>query len=160
MKVWKWLDKHFEEIFTFALLVAIALVMFLQVVMRYVFKSSLTWPEEFCRYCFIWLCYMGVSWCVRNNENLRIDILETFFPKLQKPFALLTNVAFIVFFGLMIKPGIQVMQTSIKSGQVSGALRIPIQFLYVSMFISCFLVIIRAAQKIYLILTGKDGKTF
>ena len=160
MKVLRWLDKHFEEIFTFAILFGICMVMFLQVVMRYCFQRSLNWPEEFCRYSFIWLCYMGISWCIRNNENLRIDILETFVPSLKKPLALLANISFIVFFVLMLQPGWEVIQSSIKSTQHSAALQIPIQYLYISMLIGAVLSIIRSIQKIYLIVTNQDNKTF
>lgn len=50
MKVIKWLDKHFEEFFLVLILVSIVLVMLYQIIRRYIFNSSLTWSEEFCRY--------------------------------------------------------------------------------------------------------------
>ena len=47
----EWLDKHFEETLLGIFLILITVIIFLQVVMRYVFSRALSWPEEFTRYC-------------------------------------------------------------------------------------------------------------
>ena len=49
----KWLDEDLEETLLMILLVAISVVMMAQVVMRYFFRQSMSWPEEFCRFCFV-----------------------------------------------------------------------------------------------------------
>ncbi len=55
MKVIKWLDEHFEETFLVIFLVLISCITMLQIIAR-TFFSALSWPEEFCRYCWIWAC--------------------------------------------------------------------------------------------------------
>ena len=39
---------------------------FVQVVMRYVFHSSLTWSEEMARYLFVWLVYFSVAYTAKK----------------------------------------------------------------------------------------------
>ena len=48
------LNQHLEEYLIALFLIAITFVMLLQIVMRYVFQHSLSWPEEFSRYCFVY----------------------------------------------------------------------------------------------------------
>ena len=59
MKVVKWLDEHMEEFLLVILLVVIACVSLLQVIIRKIpWIPSLTWAEEFCRFCWIWsVCF-------------------------------------------------------------------------------------------------------
>ena len=59
MKVLRWLDKHFEECIMFANLWIIVCLSTIQIIMRYLFKNSLSWPEEMNRYLFIWFAYVG-----------------------------------------------------------------------------------------------------
>lgn len=160
MKLLKWLDKHLEEILTFPLLVLMTCVMFLQVIMRYVFNDSQTWTEEFCRFAFIWMCFIGMSWCIRNGDMLRIDILETFIPKLGMPLAYLANIATLIFCIFLVKPGIDCFSAAIESNQLSAAMHIPMQFIYCSFVISVFLSIFRVIQKLFLMVTGRDNKTY
>lgn len=60
-KLIHWLDEYLEISLCVALMSVMTVVIFVQVVMRYVFHNSLTWSEEFARYCFIWLIYLGIS---------------------------------------------------------------------------------------------------
>lgn len=52
MKIIKWLDLHFEEFFMVVFLVLITVVSLMQVIVRNIeVIPSLTWAEEFCRFC-------------------------------------------------------------------------------------------------------------
>ena len=52
------LNQHLEEYLIALFLIAITFVMLLQIVMRYVFQHSLSWPEEFSRYCFVYITFL------------------------------------------------------------------------------------------------------
>ncbi len=54
---------------------AMVLIMFYQVVMRYVFHNSPAWSEELVRYLFIFNVMMAAAIAVRRNSHLQIDIL-------------------------------------------------------------------------------------
>ena len=53
MKVIRWLDRNLEECCMAVLLVLIACIMMAQVIMRYLFKASMPWPEECCRHGYM-----------------------------------------------------------------------------------------------------------
>ena len=52
---------NLEEYLLVVSLVINVLLVFLQVIMRTVFKNSLTWSEELSRYIFIWQIWLGAS---------------------------------------------------------------------------------------------------
>ena len=56
----KYVWEHLEEFFIIPLMFAMSIIIFIQVIMRYVFQNSLTWSEELARYMFVWLVYFAV----------------------------------------------------------------------------------------------------
>jgi C4-dicarboxylate transporter DctQ subunit len=47
----------------------------LQVLLRYVFNTSLIWSLEATTYCFAWLVLIGMSYCVRTRAHIALDLL-------------------------------------------------------------------------------------
>ena len=56
-------------------LVAMVIMVFGNVVLRWVFNSGITVSEEMSRYCFIWLTYIGAMVAMRENGHLGVDTL-------------------------------------------------------------------------------------
>ena len=50
----KKIDEHLEDILLVTLLSLMSLIIFVQVIMRYLMRNSLSWSEELARYLFIW----------------------------------------------------------------------------------------------------------
>jgi TRAP-type C4-dicarboxylate transport system permease small subunit len=71
----KFLDTLFkgvEILIAFFLTVMIILV-FMNVVFRYLFSRGFAWSEEIARLCFIYLVYLGSIGAMRDNQHLIID---------------------------------------------------------------------------------------
>ena len=51
MKLIRWLDKNFELTILAVLLAVMSVLSFANVIMRYCFKSALSWSDEVCCYC-------------------------------------------------------------------------------------------------------------
>ena len=75
------LNQHLEEYLIALFLIAITFVMLLQIVMRYVFQHSLSWPEEFSRYCFVYITFLTFGYCIQHDSMLRLDIIKEVLPK-------------------------------------------------------------------------------
>ena len=60
-KFLKWLDEDFEESILMIFLIVMSVVMMAQVIMRYFFKASMTWPEEFCRFMFVFSGFLSIG---------------------------------------------------------------------------------------------------
>lgn len=158
MKALKWLDENFEEKLMAAALWSIVIVMGLQVIMRYVFNSSLSWSEEVSRYLFVWMVFLGMSYGIKTGTHMRIDILEHFVPKLKKSLGILADGCFLLFAVYMIGPGISVLQSIKASGQTSPAGGVPMNIVYTSLFIGFVLVVFRIVQKYILTFLKKGEK--
>lgn len=59
-RVIAWLDLHLEETILIITGSLIGIVIMMQIIMRYVFRHALPWPEESCRFCYIYFCF--ISW--------------------------------------------------------------------------------------------------
>jgi tripartite ATP-independent transporter DctM subunit len=99
------------------LLVAMTGATLLQVVMRYAFDSPLLWPEEFARWCFVWIVFLGGALVVRYGEHIRIDILREAIPRSARaPLELLTTGLTALALGILTLFGIdQAANTTVLS---------------------------------------------
>ncbi len=156
MKGLKWLNNNLEETLMGISLWAIVLIMGLQVIMRYVFKQSISWSEEMSRYFFIWFTFLGISYAVHNNSHIRLDIIEQFVPALKKPLEYIGDLFFLLFCAYMIKPGITVIYFLKNSNQLSPAMQFPMLFVYAALWIGLLLTIVRLIQKYYLKIKGRQ----
>lgn len=154
-KTLKWLDENFEVFFLAILMGAIAVVMFLQCVMRYAFNSSLSWPEELARYMFIYFVYFGVSYCVRYDTHLSVDVIPSFFPKLEPLYKVIADVSLFLFSLVLAYGGIIKLQQLVERPQLSPAMRIPMEFIYVAVEIGFILTMIRVVQKYVVLIMNK-----
>jgi C4-dicarboxylate transporter DctQ subunit len=64
-----------EETFIAILLGLMTLVTFAAVVARYVFNSGILWALETTVFLFAWMVLIGVSYCVKVNALLGVDII-------------------------------------------------------------------------------------
>ena len=116
-----------EEYVLCASLVLTTLIIFVQVIMRSVFNSSLTWSEELTRYIFIWQIWMGVSIAQKDKAHIKVEILKSFV-KNQKVIAVVDVIATILLIAFnifLVTSGIDLVQQMITRGNVSSAMRMP-----------------------------------
>ena len=146
MKVLKFLDDHFESILIGIALVVISTLMFVQIVLRAV-GSALPWAEEACRYLFIWCGSLGLSYSTKMETHLKLDVLPDLIPVLKKPYEILGDIAMLALSVLLLSPGITVVQTLLKTGQVSAALRLPMGYVYLGLLVGVILTILRLIEK-------------
>ena len=134
-----------EEYVLCASLVFTTLVVFAQVIMRSIFNSSLTWSEELTRYIFIWQIWLGVSIAQRDKAHIKVELFNSFV-KNEKVravvdiFATLILIAFNIF---LVAKGSELVQQMIQRGNVSGAMRLPMYYVYAALPVSSFILTLR-----------------
>lgn len=68
-----------------ACLVAMVVMVFANVVMRYVFNTGLPVSEELARWCFVWLTFLGSILVLRERSHLGVDVVvQALAPKVRK----------------------------------------------------------------------------
>ncbi len=140
---------YFEEYFCMALLAFMTVLIFAQVVLRYVFSNSLSWSEELARYCFIWLSWIGASYCVKIDAHLRVTALLGFFNKKTLPYVnLFMYLCWGAFAVLLAVQGFSLLQMIFERGQHSAAMQVPMWIPIASVPVGSALMTIRIIGKV------------
>ena len=154
MKVLKWLDDHFEEIFLVVFLVLITCVSLAQVIWKKApFLESLTWSDEFCRFMWIWTVFISLPYTIRKGTMLRVSVVLDLMPQVVRKvinlavdivsmlcMGLLAYYSFTVIFGTPTTPGV------LASGELSTAMQWPMWMVYSVMLFGYALGTLRALQ--------------
>ena len=64
-----------EAAFLIAIVAVMTVVVFLQVLYRYVFAQPLQWSEELARYLFVWLSIIGAALALQKKGHFGLDFL-------------------------------------------------------------------------------------
>jgi TRAP-type C4-dicarboxylate transport system permease small subunit len=158
MKVIKWIDRHIEEVFLVFFSVIMVAVIFLQVVMRQL-DNSLPWTEELARYSFIWLVYIGISYGVKKQRHIKVDVMLLLLRNKGKLLLnIVANLLFLVFCLFIIYYGYDISQKLLQWGQKSPANKIPMGIVYLATPIGMGLTSIRLVQNLILQVKALFGK--
>lgn len=123
--------------------VAMVGIIFFQVIMRYVFNNSLSWSEEFGKFLFVWISWIGIGIGHRRKEHIKITMLVDLFPyKLKKATEALTELILIAICGITLNYGIVMMQIQINVPY--AGIKFSTAWGYLSVVLGCGLFIARA----------------
>ena len=118
---------------------AMVLIMFYQVVMRYVFHNSPAWSEELVRYLFIFNVMMAAAIAVRRNSHLQIDILLNILkPHVRRIFTICATTVGLVFLVYLF----------ILSPNTSAGLGLPMSIPYTCVPIGTALMVLTSVEVI------------
>lgn len=98
-KLLRWLDVNFEAFFGMIAFFGMLILITMQILLRNLLGAGTAWGEEICRFCYVWVCYIGLGYATRNNLHIQIDALRKNFPeKLQKILIILTELLMLYVF--------------------------------------------------------------
>lgn len=149
------LDKTINWIVICALAILIVVV-FIQVVSRYVFNSPLTWSGELARYMAIWIIYLSSVIVFRESEHLSVDfIVQMFPPKLKKATEIFKYFVILLFILLMLYVSREILP--IVAIQTSPTLRLPMSVIYSAFPVAMFLMLIEIISKVLIRIQAIKG---
>jgi len=133
-----------EDIALIAMFVAMVLVIFVQVIMRYVFNNSLSWSEEFGKFMFVWLSWFGISIGARRNEHIRITMLLDKLPfKASKSLLIVAELVVIGICGITAYYGATLVASQAMVRY--AGIKISMSWGYLSVVVGCVLMMLRCA---------------
>ena len=99
-------------------------IVFVQVILRYVFLSPLSWIEELARYLLVWISCFGAAYAVKKGEHIAVMFMNKMFKGYMKSaLTILIHALVIMFFMVCFIKGIGL---SIRQWNVvTPALQIP-----------------------------------
>ena len=97
------------EILLVLLTAVMVILVFFQVIFRYVFFLSLSWSEEISTFIFVWIVLLGSAVGIRCRSHLGINTVILHIPKsAARALGLITNLIVIVFFAFILVAGWEV----------------------------------------------------
>lgn len=148
MSAIKWLDEHFEEAIMVVLLALISCVMMAQIIARNVF-NSMTWPEEFSRYCYIWTVFLSLGYTIKKGNMLKVGLVMDLLPqKIRRAIEILANLIILAICVVFFRYSITYTGIIHKTGQISPAMHIPMWIMYLSTVLGFGMASIRTAQEV------------
>lgn len=144
------IDENGERWLLLALYIYIVLVIFIEVVRRFVLNYSSIWGEETVRYAFIYLVWIAAAAAVRDRAHIRIDVLLTFMPVRVRAMMLLVGDLLMAFFAIVVfYYSMKFFMTALEFSSVIEGLRVNRAWVLFSVPFGFALVLFRVGQSIW-----------
>ena len=121
---------------------AIAIILFLRVLIRFTpLTISLSWTDEIVEMLMAWMIFTASTLIMRDKAHFRVDILQSRFNgKAWMDFVnILITIVSLLFIGSLLYYGADLVN---KSVQFTPILKIPVKYLYASIPVNCFLMLL------------------
>ena len=147
MPVIKWLEKNIEITILAVLLAILTTLSFTNVVIRYLFHSSIIWSEAVCRYSLVLSGFFSIPCWIRMRSGIRVDVFVQLFSKrVQHALDIFVHIFLLVFFSYLFINSLAVTKSIGSMGQLMPTLRMPMKYLYVMVAIAFAFSVIRVIQ--------------
>lgn len=135
---------RFEEVLLVAGIALMVVILFIQIILRFVFGSPLSWVEELARVIFIWVSWLGISLGQRHGEHIKVTMVtDRIKGKMQTIVLLLADIISLAILAVFAYQGIILLEKILIMGTVTPALNIPRWVIYASVPFSCFVMSLR-----------------
>jgi TRAP-type C4-dicarboxylate transport system permease small subunit len=147
VKKLRWLVAHFEEVLCALLFAIMGIIMFVNVISRYLLKYSLAFTEELVVSFFVWLTLLGAAIAFRQGGHLGFTfITDRLRPRIQKILNWVSALLATVLFAVLIYFSIYQIKDEILLKITSSGIGLPQWWYSIGMPIWSALVILRILQ--------------
>ncbi len=137
------------------LIAAMTILVFLQVIFRYLLDAPLDWSEEMASFAFVWMALLGASVGLKNDDHPRLDIFFQVFPDgIQKLCSLIINLAILFMLVVLFIFGLKL--TIAMQMQRTAALGYSISYVYAVLPLSAIIMFIHVLVKSVLLVTSLE----
>ena len=142
------------ELLVVVCMVAMVIMVFGNVVLRYAFNSGITISDEMSRYCFIWLTYIGAMVAMREGGHLGVDTLVKHLPVLGKKVCLFLSESLMLFCNVLFFMGTFQMH-ELQVSNVSPVVGISMIWVYGIGYVASVVMGTINLNMLYRLLTGR-----
>lgn len=113
---------------TASAMAVIVLIVFVNVALRYIANTGLTWSEEIAVNLFVWVIFLGAILAGLDGLHIKVDMLTRQLPrKIQKIFLVISSMCVLFALGVLIIGGIDVVKVTNRN--ISAATGIPFSYI-------------------------------
>ncbi len=141
---------RFEEVLMATFLALATLISFTQVVLRYLFSSSITWASEISTFLLIWTAFIGASYGVRKKVHIGVDTFINLLPDSWYRAALIASSFISLAYTISLTwLGFLFVRFMITIGQVSPDLEWPLWAIFIVVPLCNAMMTIRFIQQAF-----------
>jgi len=136
----RWVTGNMAMLSEWVLLV-MTVIVFYDVVMRYIFNSPTIWALEMSEYMLVFLGFIGAAEMQRQKANIKMDYLYVkFSPGMRRYIDVFSSLLMIIFSFLLLRASLKLTLTAYKYGSASNSLLetplcIPYSIVAIGMFL-------------------------
>lgn len=139
-----------------ALLAVIFLAFILQIALRYLFDLPVGWTAEISLVAWLWLILWGAAFVLRDEEEIRIDLLQSLLgPRGRRLLLSLGSIATVLLFALALPATWDYV--SFMKVEKTSYLKIPVNWLYSIYLVFAAAVIVRHLVLIVNAVRGREA---
>jgi TRAP-type transport system small permease protein len=103
------------EVIMVVILSTMVVLVFGNVVARYVFNSAITWAEEVARFLFVWLTFVGASFGLQKGMHLGMDmIVSRLRVRARNIVEIVNGVIILAFLGVWAVGGVHLIEANLS----------------------------------------------
>jgi C4-dicarboxylate transporter DctQ subunit len=148
---------HVEEYVLFLMVLQMGISIFIQVIMRYLFQSAITWLDELVHIEVVFLTFFGASLCVKYGAHISVDALKKSVRRqpYRSVMEVLDHIVLAVYVWMIAYFGMKLISVMTARPHYTPTLRIPKHYLYLVVCVALALIGIRSLLGVYRILPPK-----
>lgn len=142
---------HIEEYSLFLMVLQMGISIFIQVIMRYLFRSAITWLDELVHIEVILLTFFGASLCVKYGTHISVDILRKTIRQegYRRLIEGVNHIVMAIYVLVLLFLGANLISAMTVHTHYTPTLRIPKHTLYLAVCIALALIGIRSLLGFY-----------
>jgi C4-dicarboxylate transporter DctQ subunit len=155
LRVFDW----FCDITSLIILYITVVVIFAQVVCRYVLEVPFPWSEEFARFAFLWLIFLANAMAERNKEHFRVSyFVEQAPPKLRYVFWAVGEILIFTFFLWLLMDSLTFVQMGKR--MISPVMQLRLDWIYWGLPVAIVLGLLNRARHIVTVIGTRPDNPF
>jgi len=155
LKVLDWLC----DISSLIILYVTVVVIFVQVICRYVLQVALPWTEEFARYAFLWLIFLANALAERQKEHFRVSYFVEQAPRrVRYAFWVFGEILIFVFFIWLLMDSLQFVQMGKR--MISTVMQLRLDWVYWGLPVAVILSLLNRSRNIVTVLRERPDNPF
>ncbi|MDW7675966.1 MAG: TRAP transporter small permease [Bacillota bacterium] len=129
------------------ILASMVLVVFAQVIFRFVLSKPLPWSEEISRYMMVWITFLGAALAIEKKAHALVEFFVDLLPeKLRVIVKVIAIILSCVFYGIIAFYGWNFLSSSLT--QFSAVLQLPMAYVYIVIPLSGILLILNSLAEL------------
>jgi TRAP-type transport system small permease protein len=129
------------EVLTQLFLATMVVVVFTQVIFRFILQQPLSWSEEVARYVFVGIIWMGAAVLVKHDGHPGMDLLTRTLPSFwRRAIRIAVNVLVAATLGTVVITGFKLMYDNMS--QPSPAMELPMGIPYAAIPLSAAIMLL------------------